>query len=336
MLSIVLLASCTAHQSPQEHASRTITDMADRSMSVPDTITRVYVNRPGSILMYAIDPDLIVNRSFNFTPEAATFLSQSYLKLPYTEGSAEEMLKLNPDIILNFFDINPNSIDEANKLAEKTGIPVYLASLNIDEYPEVFRRLGRLFAREQQTKKMTSFIERYVEPVLSKALTINEGEKLTVYYAEGDRGLHTDPWGSIHSKLIEMTGGINAARIETISRKGMSEISMEQLLLWEPDIVLVWAGLGKITPTMEHISKDPLWSRLKAAKNNRIHQIPYLPFGWFDRPASINRLLGIPWLAHLLYPDIYSIDMESVTKEYFRTFYHYELSIDETEKLLMQ
>ncbi|MBO8093165.1 MAG: ABC transporter substrate-binding protein [Prosthecochloris sp.] len=334
ILLILFLASCTPPSPQEKPGSRTITDMAGRTMIVPDTISRIYVNRPGSILVYAVAPDLIVNRSFNFTPEAARFLSEEYLALPHTEGSAEEILNLGPDLILTFFDINPGSIDEADKLAERTGIPVYLASLALEDYPEVFRRLGRLLDRQEQTERMQRFIDEHVDPVLEQATTIDEAGKLSVYYAEGDRGLHTDPAGSIHSRLIDMTGGVNAADIDVVSRKGLSEVSMEQLIMWDPDVVLVWAGLGTMTPTMEHIQNDPLWSRLRASQNDRIYQVPYLPFGWFDRPASINRLLGIPWLADLLYPDLYGIDIEDVVAQYFRVFYHYELDSEETQTLL--
>lgn len=333
-LLLLFFISCSLPQPSDHEGTQTVTDMAGRTMVVPETMTRVYVNRPGSILMYAIDPGLIVNRSFNFTPEASQFLSKSYLALPYTEGSAEEILKLQPDMILTFFDINAGSVDEADKLAAKTGIPVYLASLHLDDYPEVFERLGRLFDRTTQTSAMNRFIERHVNPVREKASEIERKEKLSVYYAEGEYGLHTDPAGSIHSRLIEMVGGINAADIDIISRKGMSEVSMEQLLMWDPDVVIVWAGLGKITPTMQHIQKDPLWARLKAAKNNRIYQTPYLPYGWFDRPASINRLLGIPWLANQLYPEVYGIDIEEIVREYFKTFYHYDLSSTQASDLL--
>ncbi len=333
-LFLLLMISCTPSEPASDSNSRNVTDMAGRTMSIPDQVTKIYVNRPGSILLYAFDPELIANRSFNFTPEAAQFLSDDYLALPYTEGSAEEILNLDPDMILTFFDINPNSIDQADKLAEKTGIPVYLASLELENYPEVFRRLGTLLDREEQAATMQKFIDTHVGPILKKANDIPASDRISVYYAEGDRGLHTDPAGSIHSRLIDMAGGINAANIDAISRKGMSEISMEQLLMWDPDLVLVWAGLGTITPTMAHLQNDPLWARLQAARNNRIYQIPYLPYGWFDRPASINRLLGIPWLANLLYPNIYDIDIEAAVAEYFRVFYHYELSPKETRALL--
>lgn len=318
----------------QKGITQTVTDMAGRTMQLPAEIKRVYVNRPGSILMYAIEPEMIVNRSFQYTPEAQHFFRKDYLALPFVENSPEEIMKLAPDLILNFYDINAQTIDQSERLSAKTGIPVYIASLHLKDYPEVFRRLGKVFGREEQTQKMLAFIQRHVDPVAAKSASIPAEKRLSVYYAEGERGLHTDPSGSIHTKLIEMVGATNAAAIGKSSRKGLSAVSMEQLYLWNPDRIIVWAGLGKKTGTMAHIKSDPVWGKLPAVRNGNIHQIPYLPFGWFDRPASINRLLGVPWLANLLYPDHYRIDIKAVVSEYYETFYHYQLSDAELEQLL--
>jgi len=334
ILSAFSLNGCTQEGPDRSDGSRVVTDMAGRTMELPAVIGKVYVNRPGSILMYAIDPSMIVNRSFRYTPEAQHFFRKEYLALPYVENSPEEIMKLSPDLILTFYDINDQSIDQAERLSQKTGMPVYMVSLRLEDYPDVFRRLGAVLGREQQTGRMLDFIERHVDPIAAKSASIPEEKCLSVYYAEGERGLHTDPAGSIHTKLIEMVGAVNAAKVEKVSRKGMSAISMEQLFVWNPDRVIVWAGLGKMTGTMKHIRNDALWAKLPAVKLGHINQIPYLPFGWFDRPASINRLLGIPWLANHLYPDHYSIDMNAVVRDYFQIYYHYELSDRELQRLL--
>jgi len=34
----------------------------------------------------------------------------------------------------------------------------------------------------------------------------------------------------------------------------------------------------------------------------RVHLPPDVPFGWFDAPPSLNRLLGVPWLARPAHP----------------------------------
>ncbi|MDO8841609.1 MAG: hypothetical protein Q7V06_04740, partial [Methanocalculus sp.] len=64
--------------------------------------------------------------------------------------------------------------------------------------------------------------------------------------------------------------------------------------------------------------------------------VPQSPYCWFDRPPGINRIIGIPWTARILYPQIFSdMDMTALTKEFYLKFYHYELSEDELNSLLV-
>ncbi|HEX4171454.1 MAG TPA: hypothetical protein VHY82_03150, partial [Acetobacteraceae bacterium] len=38
------------------------------------------------------------------------------------------------------------------------------------------------------------------------------------------------------------------------------------------------------------------WRSLRAVREGHAFVAPNLPFGWFDEPPSINRLLGLTWL----------------------------------------
>jgi len=114
--------------------------------------------------------------------------------------------------------------------------------------------------------------------------------------------------------------------------KGMSLVSIEQVLQWDPDLILTWndrqEGAYKI------ITTDPKWQNIKAVKNKEVYQIPHGPFNWFDRPPSVNRILGVKWLAHLLYPEVFSYDIYRETREFYKKFYHYELSEEDLNELL--
>jgi iron complex transport system substrate-binding protein len=68
------------------------------------------------------------------------------------------------------------------------------------------------------------------------------------------------------------------------------------------------------------------WAGIKAVQDKRVYQIPHGPFDWFDRPPSVGRLLGVEWLGNLLYPDLYATDIKSTVKDFYKLFYHFELS----------
>jgi iron complex transport system substrate-binding protein len=318
----VLLAACSANTNKHK-GKREVTDMAGRTMLVPDSIHRVYVNKHGSLLLYAIDPKLMVCRTLSLTGNSKPFLDSLYLKLPYTEGSVEEMIKSRPDIVVICNNINETSIKEANRLVEKTGLPVFQVEIDMTAYPKTFDMLGKLLHREAQTSRMDAFVRTYLDTIAARGNRIAPEKKVKVYYAEGDCGLQTDPSGSMHSQVIDFVGATNAAQVDVLPEKGMSTISMEQILLWNPDVILCWTGWAKSLTTYQCVTTDKVWASCNAVKNGKVYQIPFIPFGWFDRPPGTNRIIGTIWTAHLLYPEVFPYNMRQVTKEYMEIFYHH-------------
>ena len=48
---------------------------------------------------------------------------------------------------------------------------------------------------------------------------------------------------------------------------------------------------------------------------------PVVPFGWFDAPPSLNRLLGVQWLARLLHPTLFPEPPAPVVKGFHARHY---------------
>jgi len=332
VLILFFTTACSPHE--DRRYTRIVTDMAGRTMGVPDTIKRVYVNRPGALMLYALAPELLVNRSFRMTDSGRRFMKESWLTLPYVDGSAEEIIRLKPDVIISCFTIDAKSMADARRLEEKTGIPVFQVPLDMSRYEKTFMVLGTLLDRKEQAERMTGFLHAYHDELLSKAREIPPSRKVRVYYAEGDRGLQTDPSGSFHSEILERVGARNVAEVPITGGKGMSSVSMEQILFWDPDVILVWTGMGPSLTTLLEIESDSLWAKARAVRQKRLFQIPLQPFGWFDRPPGTNRILGAIWTAQLLYPDLYRFDITRITREYFRIFYHHELTESELREVL--
>ncbi|NTW47268.1 MAG: ABC transporter substrate-binding protein, partial [Chlorobaculum sp.] len=195
-LFLLLLAACQPSGKKPGSDTREVVDMAGRRMEVPVVITRAYSTRPGSVTLYAVAPDLMVNRSLWMTDCAERFMSPAYLKLPYSDGAVEDIIRLHPDVIISYFSIDPQSIDQATRLSQKTGIPVFMVDMEMKRYPESFKAMGELLGKQEQTAKMIAYIEKWLLPVFAKAAQIPESQRKRVYYAEGNRGLNTDPSGS--------------------------------------------------------------------------------------------------------------------------------------------
>lgn len=59
-----------------------------------------------------------------------------------------------------------------------------------------------------------------------------------------------------------------------------------------------------------------------------------LPFGWIDRPPSLNRLIGLRWLAGIFYPERFARDLRAQTHAFYKLFYHVDLDSAALDTLL--
>ena len=67
---------------------------------------------------------------------------------------------------------------------------------------------------------------------------------------------------------------------------------------------------------------DRALASLKAVRDGRVHLSPTMPFCWVDFPPSVNRLIGLGWLAKILYPDKFPEDIRAQTRDFYTMFYH--------------
>src|SRR5262245_37518920 len=157
---------------------------------------------------------------------------------------------------------------------------------------------------------------------------ISPQERPRVYLARGTRGLETGNRGSINTEIIERTGAVNVVD-GGMPSGGLYNVSLEQVVAWNPDtIVTVDPGVA------EHIRSDRSWSQIDAVRRGRVFLSPKLPYGWIDAPPSLNPLIGLQWMARLLFPGRFSDDIRDVGREFYRQFYQVDLSGPELDKLL--
>jgi iron complex transport system substrate-binding protein len=136
-----------------------------------------------------------------------------------------------------------------------------------------------------------------------------------VYYGRGPRGLDTGLAGSINVESIERVGAVNVAA--ELGRGGLVQVSLEQVLRWNPDVIVT------TDPNFDQsVRKDPLWRGVAAVKAGRIHLAPAVPFGWIDFPPSVNRLIGLHWLARVLYPETFPEDLRPTVRDFYARCYH--------------
>jgi iron complex transport system substrate-binding protein len=333
-------AACTGTQTIESPAeNRTITDMAGRTVVVPSEIKSVLCTSPPSTnLVYMVAPDRLAG--WSFLPEKE-YTPEKYAALPVVggwfgkqTGNYENFISMHPDIVIEGYTTDGGAARAtvAERQEKMGSIPVVAVedTTNSTGYSAPIRFMGDLLGEEEQAEAMISFYEGVLATVTERVASIPDDERVGVYYAEGPRGLTTDPTGSQHSELIELCGGRNIADCAITPGIGMTEVSMEQIIAWDPEVIL--AGDPGFYAT---VRTDPLWQDITAVKNGRVYLTPRTAFCWFDRPPGINRIIGIAWTAKVLYPDLFGdMDLEGLVREYHETFIHVSLTDDQIHQIL--
>ena len=49
-----------------------------------------------------------------------------------------------------------------------------------------------------------------------------------------------------------------------------------------------------------NLKRESAMATVKCGQNGQVFLIPNNPFGWLDSPPSVNRLLGVRWVSHLV------------------------------------
>lgn len=348
ILSVTLISGCSEDKSKvtsnnegsSEETVREIIDDANRKVKIKKDIQKVFSTSPlGTIAIYTLDPNKLAGWNNELSQKEKEYILPKYHDLPVlggwfgkNTGNIEEILKVAPDIVISMGTISETDISLADRIQEQLNIPVILIEGEMTSLDKAYIFLGELLGDKKRAKELANYCKTTVEDVQCRAQEIPKENKLRVYYAEGPKGLETDPEGSIHTRVLEMVGGINVAKVKDKGGSGRSNVSMEQLLAWDPDVIIAWdESQGGY---YEGILRDPAWADIKAVKNGQVYTIPNKPFDWFDRPPSVNRILGLKWLSNLLYPEYFPWDIRKEVKDFYKIFYHYDLNDDEIDDLL--
>jgi iron complex transport system substrate-binding protein len=328
-LAGLLIAAGAAAQSQR------LTDGAGRQVTVPAKVERVYAaGPPASMLVFAIAPDKLIGWTRAFRPNEAAFVAPKYGALPElgrltgrgSTANVEVLLQSKTDLVVDAGSTADTFVSLADRVQQQTGIPYLLMDGRIDAMPGSLRTLGRALGDEKRGAQLADYVEAALKDVKARVAQVKPEERPRVYYGRGPAGLQTGLAGSINVELLEYLGARNVA---AESKGGLAQVSLEQVLAWNPEVILT------TDPNFyAAIWNDARWQGVAAVKAKRVHLAPHLPFGWFDFPPGVNRILGLYWAGLLLYPKAFPADLRPRVTEFHRQFYHQAPTAAQLDALL--
>lgn len=315
----------SAEPVPESASDRpeTVTDAKGREVAVPERIERIGTTAMGGAtqticcfggadrLVFGPDMQKSASMLLKMFPQIADVPNAG----TFDDINIETIAAAEPDFVL----VSSTS-DKGNAQIEDLGVPTYVmptANASVDNLRKDYLNISILLGNMELGEKYVEYWDSIMDYVAETSASIEEGKKLRVYRCgEAITKVNHTPWAC---NWITAAGGIPVAEAGTTG-----DASLEQVALWDPDVISTSADV-------ETILEDPSLQEFKAVKNKMVYKSPQGAMGW-DAPSP-EVPLGFAWLAQTLYPDVFAdIDLEEKTKELYREFYGYDLSDEEYEE----
>ena len=342
LLALVMtlsLAACGAQKAPTDEntapETRVFTDSVGREVTVPAQIDQVAVSGPmAQIVLFALCPDKLVGISNAWDESAAQYLDTEYYNLPLLgqlyggkgELNLETLLESGAQVVIDVGEAKGSIVEDLDALQEQTTIPFVHIDAALATMDETYTLLGDLLGMPDEAKALAD----YCRSTYDRALTIADSvEKANLLYVTGDAGLNVIAQGSYHAEVIDLLSN-NLAVVDDPSSKGTgNEVDMEQILNWNPDVILF--APDSVYDTM---AGDAAWQGVTAIQNGAYYEVPMGPYNWMGFPPSVQRLLGMLWMAKVLYPEAADYDLYTEAAQYFKLFYHCDLTREQYDALV--
>ena len=339
VLLAVLFAASAFSQAIEEtpssqSATQVFVDDLGREVVLPANITRIAPSGSNAqVIVFQVASDRLVGLAAKLSGMELEIYPEFTHDLPAfgtlygkkANLNRETLIIANPELIIDVGDIKGSVEDMAkdlDKVSSDVGVPVIFIEANMDNYPEVFRRLGKLLGEEERAEKLA----KYYEDAVKEIEQFSTDRKPRIYITSSNDGLSAILSGNSHAQCAEKAGAEVVATSKVTQSNG--SISLETLYQLDPEYIFAYTEEGYKTITT---NKD--WSTLSAVQNGKVYLVPSMPHGFIDQPVCSNRIIGLYYLANIFYPQA-NIDIVAKTKEFYSLFYGKDLTDDQVKTIL--
>ena len=320
--------------------TREFTDSTGRTVTIPETITKIAITGPlsqGYILPIAAD--LLVGVSNAFSADAEIYLPESVFTKTEIgqlyggkgEMDLEALLAATPDVVIDIGEPKGSIAADLDDLTAQTGIPFVHVDATVATAPAAYRMLGKLLDRQEKAEEIAQWCEKTYANLSAMMQRVDaDNARIGLLYCLGDKGVNVIAEGSFHAETINMMSD-NLAELSDVVSNGLgNEVDMEQILLWDPQVIIFAPD-----SCYDAIAGEQQWQSVTAVAQGNYFKTPYGPYGWLSSPPGVQRYLGMLWLGELLYPDYTDYDLQTEVTAYYQLFYGCELT-DEMYHNLMK
>ena len=295
----------------------TVTDQAGRTVTFdkkPETIVSGYYISTSAIIALGLKDELVGIEAKAAKRAIYQLSAPELIDLPNV-GSVKEFdlegcAALAPDVA-----ILPLKLKDAAETLTDLGIHVLLVNPeSLDLMQEMITLIGEVTDTRAKADELLAFTRQTLD-----RLAELESPFPMVYMASNSDFLSTAGAGMYQSDMIALAGGLNvAAEIEDTY---WATVSYEQILAWNPDIILLAA---EASYTVEDVLNDPALADVTAVKEGRVYAMPVNAESW-DSPVP-GAILGSVYVASLMNAGMTEEEFLQIADDFYETFYGFAYS----------
>jgi len=308
-------------------------DDAGRTRQLAAPAERVLAaGAPAEVLLVTLAPQHLVALNREPSPAARRFLREDLLprarirQLPETDDASRDAdaIALKPDLILDYGSVHADYVVRADAIEARLHVPYLVFDGSLARIPDAYRRIGPLVGAEARGNELAALAQRLLDKTHGLFAQAPARRVYVTDSADGLSPVFTD-FGA--SEIFAWLGLQNVAG--ALGDAKTLPIDFAQVEQWQPDAIF---ALDAALPA--RAVADARWQRLGAVRAGRIHVAPRLPFDWMARPPSVNRLLGLVWVAMVSSPPDQRAGFERDLRELLTTLLQRELTAEELQALL--
>ena len=311
--------SASAPAAVEETMPVTLTDAAGRQVTIetePETLVSGYYITTSMLIALGQQDKLVGIEAKADTRPIYALAAPELLELP-SVGTAKEFdlegcAALEPDLV-----ILPLKLQESAEALEQLCINALV--VNPEDMDLLEETLGLLGQATGSSERAHALMDYNAETEAEMAELLADAEKPSVYLAGNSSYLSTAGSKMYQNTLIELGGGENVAA--ELEDDYWADISYEQLLAWNPDVIVIAADADY---TKEDLLADSQLAGLTAVQNGAVYALPSSFEAW-DSPVP-SGVLGIRWMASALHGDLYSLEQfRQDAADFYKEFYGVEI-----------
>lgn len=312
------------------------TDSAGRRVMIPSQLARIMPAGPASaVFVYVLVPAKLIGWPLPLSRAQRALMPVKYARLPiigqlggpYPSATANDVIRLHPDLIVGYGRISPPTVALADRIQQQTHTPYILLDDSIQLMPQMLRQLSPIFGAGDHGLAVASYAFHAIGLLRGQLLVTSPIDRPLVYYGRGPDGLETALPGSAQASVIEQAGVINVAG--GLGRDGLTRVTRKQIIDWNPQIII--AQQRSFYNALLH---SPQWRGLLAVASKKVYLAPAEPFGWIDDPPGVNRAIGMHWLSSVFYPNLNQQDLGGVAREFYQLYYGVQLTDRQLQALI--